>query len=340
MLKPTMKTNSEHPLDAPPANPLDAPRAVLLSPNASVAELEAALAAATSMRERDDAAIAATAAQRANAIVGSGTAAEIDAELEALDKATTAASRRRDVADATATAIAERLRAARQAEVEKRKREAYDKAAARREALAPRLDDLIAKSTKEWRGLLREFYQLELAIREANEGLPQGAQPILSAERLRDAEPCEPEVEIREFAQFIDEDGRVFAEEGSPGVSAKRSPDGKYDVRIGTAEWTGGQQWPHRIEYRHCRRVDYVDIATTTRRPSRALDPIALEIAIPAARVGSHAGWAPSDIFSSPFAILNELNRLEALGPQSLMQSDTETKRMRADEWRKREAAA
>ncbi len=269
MLKANLKPKSEHPLDPRPPNPLDMARAPLMAPNASVTELEAALDQAKSMCDRAEASLAALDQERAAVMIGG--AAEVDAQLDALDQATSALTRRRALAGATEAALIERLATSRAAEAEKRKRAVYEKAAAGREALGVRLTDLIGRSSREWRKMLREFFELELAIRQVNSDLPHGAAAILSAERLRDATPSDPEIEVRELVLFVDKGGLIVAEEGAPGVSAQPRPDGLFDVSVGSAEWTGGAQWP-RLAGHTCSREAFVDISTFKRRVSRPLD--------------------------------------------------------------------
>lgn len=160
MSKLDLKPKTEHPLDGP--------RKMLQRPDASIAELEAALAAAAIVSKTDDAVLEEKRAERSSAVLGDGSADELDVKLEALDKDIAALQRRRDIAAATEAALVERVTIARAAEAERGKRDAYDKAVAVMEAYAPKQAEFLERSTREVRALLREQCHVALAIEAAN----------------------------------------------------------------------------------------------------------------------------------------------------------------------------
>jgi hypothetical protein len=316
---------------------LEAARLTLHSQSAALAALVRAAEAAEEVAREATRAMEAEIAARERTLASSGKAAEIESALRAHDDAIGALRHQLEIAKATGGALIQRINEKREAEIEQHKRQTYDKAVAGLKAYAPKQANLIERSTREWRDLLREQANVELSIRRANADLPGGAAPIPSVERLRDASPVEPEVAVREVWLFIDDGGRGFAEEGGEGVSAKPCDGGKYDVFVRHGNWTSGEQ---RGEGRRCTRVAYCDITTTEFRPSRPLDALATQLSIPPARQDSPPGWASpsSDRCLSPAAVLAELDRLEKMGPGSMITAETTTRRLLASEWRKQQA--
>ena len=311
-------------------HPLDAPRRVLHA-SSSIPELDRARAEAESVRQADEAAIAAKEAERANAACGDGSADEVDAKLEAIDREIAALKRRRDIAVATVAALDERLTTTREAEAQKAKREAYEKAEAGLKAYGPKEADFLERFTRELRVLLRERSLLSLAIRGVNRSLPEGAGPLADVDSLRLPRLAEPKVTVREFHVFMDEKGNWFAEEGV-GI-AKRRADGLYDVAIPDGTWRNGDQ---RVAYRTCSRVDWVEVTTSTPRLYYPPGPLPTEIAIPALRGGDPPGWSPLEMSLGgyPDTVLRELDRLESLPPGSGMSENVKTQRMPAEQWR------
>ena len=314
------------------AHPLDAARAVLHDPVASVAALGGAHDSAGAVRQGAETAIADKEAARAAAALGEGSADDLEAKLMALDADLAAAKRRFDLAAATEAKLAERLAAARDAEAQKAKRLAYDEGAAWREAFAPRQTEFLDRFIRDWRTFLRERCELELRIRAVNKDLPEGANPIPSVELIRRLPLAEPEVETRPFVVFTGPAGEYFAEEGA--CTAKARPDGLFDcVR------PDGSTGP--MAYLTCSRVEWVEVTTMTRRPYLASGALATEIAIPAARDGDAVGWTwTTDAISAgePTSILRRLDHLELLAPGCGLHEDVKVTKMPAADWRKRQA--
>jgi hypothetical protein len=318
-------------------HPLDFARSILQMQKPSIAEIARASGEAKEVREASEAAIEAKDADRAKAELGEGSANDLEAKLESIDKDCAALKRRRDIAATTEAALNERLTTARVAETERAKRAAYREAIDRRELLAARQTDFLERFGQESRAILRESANFEIDVLQVNQNLPEGESRVPSVEAIRRVPSAEPAVRVREFKMLVDDADRQIGEEGTR--PARRRLDGRFDVDVPNGRWADGTEVFRTLI---CKAVDWVEVTTTTRRALRLSGPLAGEIAIPAVRDGDPVGWAPINALDGripPEMILQQLDYLESQAPGSGIHHETTTQTMSAHIWRNRQAA-
>lgn len=229
------------------------------------------------------------------------TASLLDPDEAAVDRADEAIRIARKKHDRAVALLADLVRRADQAEreeVEGRRRNAYEQAAAARDALLARVEKEFIAPSRTIAGFIASAAKTDAAIRAANRDLPEGADPLAPVEADRATEPVEERIvserEVRLWcypgaSEPLDNETAALVEEHADGGVIR----------------SGGRAHP--VVRRRFLRVEAIEP-----QARQWPDALASAVALPAWRVGDPAAWSPARS-GDPETVLAHAQRLAHL---------------------------
>jgi hypothetical protein len=205
-----------------------------------------------------------------------------------------------EVIDALDAELEQKLADRRKVEDLAHRQKLYETALASRRAAEETFDQHGPALKASAHAIVRALAEAEITTREANKNLPPGVAELHSAEAFRWTPPtCHVAEEI--VARWVDERGYEYGRVGEVEGLDQR-PDGSAILPDPNGPGSTIRGRPIKV-----RKIEFVEVTTTTTPGSGLLIPFASALAIPALRPGEPEIWKPVEGLGQPQQVLAAL---------------------------------